>query len=239
MEIAKKLMNIQRDINVPKTQFNKFGNYNYRSAEDIIKAVKPLLEREQLFLVLTDEIVNIGEYNYIKAIASISDAAGDTITATGYAREDESRAGMSESQITGCASSYARKYALNGLFCIDDGVDADTFDNRTQNNGQNRAVNNGNGTGVQPGSINRNLDILKGFCGEEKNNPDTDRDELLKFFKYYETKMATWQNEFNPAHLWKRWMNNAQNKHYAQLYKEQQQQQTIFEPEEYDDNVPF
>jgi hypothetical protein len=125
-ELHFKLIKIQHELKVAKNQFNSFGNYKYRSCEDILEAVKPLLDNT--VLILEDEVVNIGTKNYIKATAILSD--GDNrITATAYAREAEDKKGMDDAQITGSASSYARKYALNGLFAIDDTKDSDTMDN--------------------------------------------------------------------------------------------------------------
>lgn len=120
------LNTIQQSLKAPKGQMNSFGNYKYRSCEDILEAVKPLLG--EATLQISDELVNIGDRYYIKAEASLSD--GEKIwSTTAYAREAETKKGMDESQITGSASSYARKYALNGLFLIDDTKDADTMDN--------------------------------------------------------------------------------------------------------------
>lgn len=126
-----KLQTIQSNLKAPKNQRNNFGNYNYRSCEDILEAVKPLLKEHNLTLVINDEVVNIGSHNYVKATATLSDGT-DKIEATAYAREAETKKGMDDSQITGATSSYARKYALNGLFAIDDTKDADTQDNRPQ-----------------------------------------------------------------------------------------------------------
>jgi len=126
-----KLQTIQSNLKAPKNQRNNFGNYNYRSCEDILEAVKPLLKEHNLTLVINDEVVNIGSHNYVKATATLSDST-DKIEATAYAREAETKKGMDDSQITGATSSYARKYALNGLFAIDDTKDADTQDNRPQ-----------------------------------------------------------------------------------------------------------
>lgn len=121
------LMSIQRDLKAPKGQTNKFGGYNYRSCEDILEAVKPLLNDNGLVLKLEDEPVVIDGWHYIKATASVIDiATGDRESTTAYAQEPAQQKGMSQSQLTGTASSYARKYALNGLFCIDDNRDADT-----------------------------------------------------------------------------------------------------------------
>lgn len=121
-----KLAKIQKELKAPKGQLNKFGGYNYRSCEDILEAVKPLLDGA--ILTLQDEIINIGDRFYVKATATFTDGTY-THSVTAMAREPETKKGMDESQITGMASSYARKYALNGLFCIDDTKDADTMDN--------------------------------------------------------------------------------------------------------------
>lgn len=122
--LIKSLIAVQAALKAPKGQFNKFGGYSYRSCEDILEAVKPLLAEHGILLTLTDEIVEIGGRFYVRATAQVTDGeSGATVTA--YAREEETKKGMDGSQITGSASSYARKYALNGLFCIDDTKDAD------------------------------------------------------------------------------------------------------------------
>jgi len=121
-----KLARIQRELKAPKSQFNSFGKYSYRSCEDILEAVKPLLDGA--ILTLSDEMVEVGGRVYVKATASFLEDDG-TYFVTAYAREPEDRKGMDASQITGTASSYARKYAVNGLFLIDDTKDADTMDN--------------------------------------------------------------------------------------------------------------
>ncbi len=124
--IYQHLNRIQQQISVPKNQRNAFGNYNYRSCEDIVEAAKPLLQETNL--TLSDEPIVIGDWHYIKATATLS-LGKESISVTAYAREAQTKKGMDESQITGTASSYARKYALNGLFAIDDTKDADTMDN--------------------------------------------------------------------------------------------------------------
>lgn len=121
----KELINIQHKLKAPKGRKNSFGNYNYRSCEDILEAVKPLLAEEECTLTLSDDMVAIGERIYVKAVATIR-KGDESVTVTAFAREAESKKGMDSSQITGTASSYARKYALNGLFLIDDTKDADT-----------------------------------------------------------------------------------------------------------------
>lgn len=120
--ISKKLADIQQKLKAPKGQMNKFGGYKYRSCEDILEAVKPLLG--DLVLTVSDDIVAVGDRVYVKAKATITDGE-HIICTTAFAREAETKKGMDEAQITGSASSYARKYALNGLFCIDDTKDAD------------------------------------------------------------------------------------------------------------------
>lgn len=128
------LQKIQAELKAPKGQYNSFGKYAYRSAEDILEAVKPLLKKNKAELILSDEIVEVGGRIYVKATAMLN-ADGEKAVVNAYAREPEQKKGMDESQITGTASSYARKYALNGLFLIDDTKDADTDEYKhTQNN---------------------------------------------------------------------------------------------------------
>jgi len=128
MSIIKKLNIIQVALKAPKGQHNNFGKYNYRSCEDIVEGVKPLLVGTGTILLLGDEIVEIGNRIYVKATAMLKDEEHE-ISVSAFARESLSQKGMNEAQITGSASSYARKYALNGLFAIDDTKDADTQDN--------------------------------------------------------------------------------------------------------------
>lgn len=125
--VLKKLAKIQQELKAPKGQYNSFGKYKYRSCEDILEAVKPLLKANDCSMQIKDELVNIGERYYIKAEVKLYDnKTSEYVSNTAYAREEESKKGQDASQITGTASSYARKYALNGLFLIDDTKDADT-----------------------------------------------------------------------------------------------------------------
>ena len=127
MNICEQLIKVQNELKAPKNQRNNFGGYNYRSCEDILEAVKPILKENGLTLFITDDIVNVGDRYYIVAIATLIDIeTGEKITTQANARESEEKKGMDQSQITGTASSYARKYCLNGLFLIDDTKDADT-----------------------------------------------------------------------------------------------------------------
>lgn len=131
--IYKKLLDIQTELKAPKGQYNSFGKYKYRSCEDILEAVKPICKEHKATLYLSDSIENVGDRYYIKAIATLYDIDDGSFTQnTAYAREEETKKGMDGSQITGTASSYARKYALNGLFCIDDTKDADTDEYKQQ-----------------------------------------------------------------------------------------------------------
>lgn len=127
MDFYEKLLYVQTELVAPKTRTNNFGKYSYRTCEDILSAVKPLLKKYGLSLMLSDEIVQIGERFYVKATAFLTDVETEFrgIETYAYARESLDKKGMDDAQITGTASSYARKYALNGLFCIDDSQDAD------------------------------------------------------------------------------------------------------------------
>lgn len=131
MKLHEKLLAIQTKLKAPKGQYNKFGNFNYRSAEDILEAVKPLNAEQGVLLTITDEIKEIGGRVYVVATATVSDGT-DTLQVSAFAREPENKKGMDESQITGATSSYARKYALNGLYAIDDNKDADTDEHKQQ-----------------------------------------------------------------------------------------------------------
>ena len=128
----KELISIQSTLNAPKGQYNSFGKYKYRSCEDILGAVKPLLNQHGCTLTISDDVVMVGARIYIKATATITNSAGEKEVTTAFAREEEQKKGMDSSQVTGAASSYARKYALNGLFAIDDTKDADTLNTSPQ-----------------------------------------------------------------------------------------------------------
>lgn len=196
--IQEKLSRVQQRLEAPKSQYNEFGNFNYRSAEDIFEAVKPILAEEGLLLTVSDEMVCIGERYYIKATATVSDGE-DSISVSAFAREDETRAGMSDSQLTGCCSSYARKYALNGLFCIDDGKDSDSFDNRAQKPSN------------KPSAPKKsNSEQLKDFCSQEKLKEGVDKKVLKKFYEFYEQKVDGFEH-CNPQNLWNKWVERERN----------------------------
>lgn len=128
MEFIEKIVAIQSELKAPKGQYNSFGKYNYRSCEDILEGVKPLLAKHGLVLTIQDSIELIGDRYYVKATATITDGK-ESVSTSAYARESLDKKGMDASQVTGATSSYARKYALNGLLAIDDTKDADTMDN--------------------------------------------------------------------------------------------------------------
>ena len=133
MEFNEKIREVQTQIKAPKNLYNSFGKYKYRNAEGILEAVKPYLSGYNLCLTLSDEIVQVGERYYVRATATIYDGMGSgSMSVSAYAREAVAKKGMDDSQITGTASSYARKYALNGLFLLDDTKDADTDENRIE-----------------------------------------------------------------------------------------------------------
>ena len=144
MNIYEKLINIQKELKAPKNNYNDFGRYNYRSCEDILEAVKPICFEYRAVLILSDNVINIGTSNYVEATATLIniDSPIETISNKAEARESIDKKGMDDSQITGTASSYARKYALNGLFNIDDTKDADTNEYHNQTTGKKQTNKN-------------------------------------------------------------------------------------------------
>lgn len=133
------LRSIQCELKAPKGQYNSFGKYSYRSCEDILEAVKPLLDKYKATVYITDEVVSVGDRIYVKATATFVDKDGKEVSVSAFAREPVARKGMDEAQVTGATSSYARKYALNGLFLIDDTKDADTDENRNESEARSKA----------------------------------------------------------------------------------------------------
>ena len=128
-----KIVAIQEQLKAPKNQYNSFGKYKYRSCEDILEALKPLLSKQKLFMSMSDEIVQVEDRFYVKATVTVRDT-NDIVSVSAFAREPSTKKGMDDSQITGTASSYARKYALNGMWLIDDTKDADTDEHEKQTN---------------------------------------------------------------------------------------------------------
>lgn len=155
MSVYEKLLLVQAELKAPKSQDNLFGGFKYRSCEDILEAVKPLLHKVNAVLVISDDIIAAGSRVYVKAIATFRDVEGEgQVTAFGYAREPESRPKMDEAQVTGSSSSYARKYALNGLFCIDDTKDPDAANTGPGDKAQRGQQKAGPGReGITPGQL--------------------------------------------------------------------------------------
>ena len=163
MSIYEKLCKIQTELKAPKGQRNNFGKYNYRSCEDILEALKPLLDKYEATINLSDNIVQVGERYYVSVVAKLTDIkTGESVMSTAFAREDESKKGMDASQLTGATSSYARKYALNGLLAIDDTKDSDYL-----NNGSNHQNNANNGQNISTVTLDMAKDIEVSF-GEYK-----------------------------------------------------------------------
>ncbi len=183
MELIKKIAIIQSELKAPKGQYNSFGKYNYRSCEDILESVKPLLAKHGLVLTIQDGIELIGDRYYVKAIVMITDGSED-ISTIAYARESHDKKGMDESQITGAASSYARKYALSGMFCIDDTKDADSVEDKPlpQNTAYNWKTLKARAT---QGGVTE--EALKDYLKNElkvKNTEEMTRDHYQKAFDF-------------------------------------------------------
>ena len=173
MNIYEKLSVVQTELRAPKNQFNGFGKYKYRNCEDILEAVKPLLAKNKLTMLISDEIEHIGERFYIKATVTLFDVeTGETIITSKLAREEETKKGMDASQLTGSTSSYAAKYALNGLFLIDDTKDADA----TNNHGNDQKNENKNDKPTQK-------------KGTKKITIDTYLEAIRKYEKEYQTEI--------------------------------------------------
>ena len=175
----KELIAIQSELKAPKSQFNKFGGYKYRKAEDILEAVKPWPAQQKRKLMNTDAVVLIGNRIYVKATATIKNENGECETTTGWAREEETKKGMDGSQITGASSSYARKYALNGLFAIDDNADSDTT-----NDGQHQTQQQAQTQAQQPASNQFNSNDLNEGLGYLSRC--VSKDNLLWVIQHYQ-----------------------------------------------------
>jgi hypothetical protein len=185
-DIIKALNEIQKKLNAPKSQLNKFGNYNYRNCEDILKAVKPLLGEG--IILLNDEIQMIGDRFYVVATATYK-LAGEEISVKAYARESLDKKGMDAAQITGSTSSYARKYSLNGLLLIDDNKDADSMDNSKETPHPNSRVSQA--VKVKERKDSELYKVISGFLADEDQH-DYAR-EALDEITVEEEKQAIWR----------------------------------------------
>lgn len=183
LNLYEKLSDIQVNLNAPKNQFNEFGNYSYRNAEDVLSAIKPFLKKHSLILLLTDDIEVIGERYYIVAHAILKDSNGNEIIVKGRAREPLIRKKMDDAQITGATSSYARKYALNGLFAIDDNKDADYLNDGSETNSKAKTGTRRSNTNAKANN-NSNIDLNP----EDKDYIKKLWGQLKRFFGNEEAK---------------------------------------------------
>lgn len=190
MTIHEKMMKIQTTLKAPKNLFNSFGNYKYRNAEGILEAVKPLLAENKLSMYISDDVQAVNDRVYVKATVSIFDIeTGESVMATASAREALNKKGMDDSQITGTASSYARKYALNGIFLLDDTKDADTDENQKERtvraNKQEQEKNKEKLDQMKISLVKQKT--LLGLCEDEK----FDINKILKSYKHESIKDIT------------------------------------------------
>jgi hypothetical protein len=200
--IKEKLFNIQQEFKSGKDMYNDFAKFSYRNLENMMTDLKPILKKYNCIITFNDDVVNVGNSNYIKTIVTLIDLETDeTISVSGVAKEDENRAGMCSGQMSGCSSSYCRKYALCGLLAVNEEKDLDALDNRTKhNNPENPPVNNNNNN-IPTKS---NIELLKEFCSTKKLETGIDIDKLTKFYNYYTTK--DFKGKMNPESLWERWI---------------------------------
>lgn len=184
LNFNEKLLRVQAELKAPKDKDNTFGRYKYRSAESILEAVKPLLDKYQLVMRISDDIVYIGDRFYIKSVVTITDAVSGIGVAevSAFAREEDTKKGMDASQITGTASSYARKYALNGLFLIDDTKDTDTdeYATETKNRKEYAEKKEKEESKPEPLATSRQIEIIKKI-GEELGYKEFDEEKVKKW----------------------------------------------------------
>ena len=203
MKINEKLMKIQTEIKAPKNLYNSFGKYKYRNAEGICEAVKPYLAKYNCSLVLSDDIIMVGDRIYVKATATLTDIeSNESTSVSANARESEEKKGMDDSQITGTASSYARKYALNGLFLLDDTKDADTDEYHNQTHGKQSEADKAEAFDKNCDEIGKlkissiKVNIIKGKCAEE-GIPEEKVLKLYKISKFEDMTEKAFQNAMN------------------------------------------
>lgn len=186
----KELGLIQSSLNAPKGQYHVFGKYNYRSCEDILAALKPLLKKHECTLTISDDIVQVGVRFYVKATANLTNSKGEQVVVTAFAREEDMRKGMDASQVTSSASSYARKYALNGLFAIDDTKDADALNATPQYTQQARAPFPPPQDGGQAAREASETELLEAYARPAIQQANG-KEELLRVWNDYPTLQGT------------------------------------------------
>lgn len=188
----KEMLEIQSRLVAPKNQRNEFGNFNYRSLEDILSAAKPILKELGCTVTFSDDLVMLGERIFVKSVCTLKNAEGETETSTSFAELDNHK-GMSKEQSTGSASSYARKYAVCSLFAIDDSQDVDSFENAPD---------------APRHAPTDNIQVLKEFCASMKGTADAA--DLLDFYTYWSGRITQgkFNGTMNPEHLWQKRQNN-------------------------------
>ena len=202
------LFELQQRLVATKTNWNEFSSFSYRSLEDILMKAKPLLNELKCVIKLNDEMVLLGDRFYVKSTATLQNEKGETETATGWAREPLDLKGMSAPQVTGTASSYARKYALASLLAIDDNKDVDSMDNRVTTEKaklQTKPTTPTTTTNTKevPESPVSNLDALTFFCKQEKT--EENKEQITRFYNYYKGKCEKWVGVMNFIQLWENW----------------------------------
>lgn len=204
------LFKIQQEFKSSKNLVNDFAKFNYRNLEGMLADLKPILAKYNCIITFNDDIVNVGVYNYIKSTATITSLnSNESISTTAFAREDEIKAGMSAGQMTGCGSSYSRKYALCGLCAVNEEKDLDSFDNRPKSKPSTPVTTTS--TPVEEKNdkpVVSNQEALKAFCTVTKT-PDNEKN-LLRFYNYYLAKCDGWQGVMNFMQLWDRWNSKPQ-----------------------------
>lgn len=189
MKINEILFEIQQRLKSNKDCFNDFAKFAYRNIEGILAELKPLLAQYKCTITFNDEIVNIGGYNYIKSTAILTSQEGESVSATSWAREDIDRAGMMAGQMTGCSSSYSRKYALCGLCAINEEKDLDSVNDKPKI------------SQVTDSSDKSNIELFKEFCSRQKMVESVDLNRLQRFYKHYSPLMGSWTGKVMPQKL--------------------------------------
>ena len=206
MGIKEKLFNLQQEFKSSKDMVNDFANFKYRNLENMMAHLKPILKKYNCIILFNDDIINVGISNYIKSTVSLIDVeTNETISVGAVAKEDENRAGMMAGQMSGCSSSYSRKYALCGLLAVNEEKDLDSLDIKPKAPKQ---INNNT-----PVDENKNpkstLEALTEFCSQKKNEEGIDVNELTKYFNYYSKMIENNSlriNPFNPSKQWDNWI---------------------------------
>ena len=196
----RELFEIQQRFKSGKNQLNEFGGFKYRNLESMLADLKPILNEYQCTITFNDDMINLGDRYYLKATATLTNKEGISFSTTAFAREDLTHKGMCESQVTGCSSSYSRKYALCGLLAVNEEIDVDSLDNRpSKPTTPSKPIQQPQTTGKS------NLENLTEFCHIKKQEQGINVTELTRFFDYYKTKINQWSGTLNLQNLWDKW----------------------------------